>query len=111
MSANPHYEVVSPLGDELEGRAEAGVGTDKITPVPPLAGLKGKKIGLIWTNFRNGDVLLEAFADLLGKRYQGMEFMKLPSGRRLNWGDYPDRSLAAFARESGIDAAIVAPGC
>ena len=111
MPAKPIYEVVSPLGEVLDGALEAGKGTGQHAPAPPLAGLNGKKIGLIWTNFRNGDVLLEAFADLLGKRYQGMEFVKLSSGRTLNWGDYPDRSLATFARESGIDAAIVAPGC
>ena len=111
MPTNPQYEVVSPVGEEMDGTPGANRGVDKISPAAPLADLNGKKFGLIWTNFRNGDVLLEAFADLLGKRYQRLEFVKLPSGRTLSWGDYPDTTLAAIARENGIDAAIVAPGC
>jgi hypothetical protein len=47
----------------------------------------------------------------MGERFEGMEFVKLPSGRDVAWGDYPDDSLTEVVRESGIDAAMVAVGC
>jgi len=31
-------------------------------------------------------------------------------GRNAKWGDYPDLSLPEYARELGIDAAIVTAG-
>lgn len=119
MSSEPVYAVVSPLGDEVrpgasdaDGKVGARRGAKKVSSSAPLAALRaGTKIGLLWTNFRNGNVLLEAFADLLGKRHPGLAFVRLPSGRTLRWGDYPDDSLGALAREQRIDAAIVAAGC
>jgi len=106
------FEVVSPLGEEQGQQVEAtSSGSKMLSPATAVSNLHAKKIGLVWTNFRNGDVLLEAFADLLGQRYVGLEFVKLQSGRELQWGDHPDKTLADVARESGIEAAIVAPGC
>ena len=76
-----------------------------------LQGLgKGKKIGLLWTVFTNGDILLEALADWITKRHPGLTCVKLMPGRNLNWGDYPDLSLPELAREMGIDAVIVTAG-
>ena len=96
------YEVVSPAGKPaVKGIAQSGSGLE----------LSGKKVGLVRIPFPNGDVLLEKLAELIGGRFDGMEFVKLPSGRTLNWGDYPDDSLTDIARESGIDAAMVAVGC
>ena len=111
MPVEPLYEVVSPVGHEAEEKPGSGRSAGNIFPAAPLADLNGKKIGLIWTLFTNGNVLLEALGDLLAERYHGLEFVKLPPGRNLNWGDYPDRSLGAFARENGLDAAIVSVGC
>ena len=107
MSVKPLYEVLSPLGQDPQA---TGAGPAKIS-APPLADLKGKKIALIWTVFANGNIVLEAFADLLSRRYPGMEFVKLPPGRNAKWGQSPERSLTELVRENGIDAAIVAAGC
>jgi hypothetical protein len=104
MSANPQYEVVSPLGQTPRKGGDA-------QPAAGLTGLQGKKVGLFWNGFTNGNLLLDALADLLSKRYPGMEFVKLKSGRDLDWGNYPDRTLTALAREAGIHAAIAGPGC
>lgn len=96
------YEVVSPAGrPAVKGIAPSGAGLD----------LAGKKVGLVRIPFPNGDVLLEKLASLIGERFDGMEFVKLPSGKNLSWGDYPDDSLTDIAREAGIDAAMVAVGC
>ena len=97
------YEVVSP----------AGKSAAKEMPRPASAGLDlvGKKVGLVRIPFPNGDVLLEKMADLMKQRFQGMEFVKLPSGKGLTWGDDPDSSLTDLGKESGIDAALVAVGC
>ncbi len=103
----PLYEVVSPLG---EAQTTTRQGKEKIPSAPPLARLQGKKIGLIWTVFTNGDILLEALADWIAKRYPGLECVKLMPGRNAKWGDYPDLSLPEYAREQGIDAAIVTAG-
>ncbi len=97
------YEVVSPVGkpvtEELSSVTSTGVD------------LTGKKLGLVQIPFPNGDVLLEVLADLMKKRFKGLEVVKLPSGKSLTWGDYPDSSLTDVVKESGIDAAIVAIGC
>jgi hypothetical protein len=111
MSSKPEYEVVSPVGEQSRPQSRTEAGPKYVPSAAPLNTLAGKKIGLVWTNFRNGDVLLEALADLLGRRFGTAEFLKLPSGRTLRWGDHPDESIASLAREHGIDAAIVAPGC
>ena len=79
--------------------------------VGPLAGLEGRRIGLFWNGFTNGNLLLEALADILGKRCRGLSFVKLPAGRELDWGHYPERSLTDIVREYAIDAAIAGPGC
>jgi len=97
------YEVVSPAGKpstkEIPRLASAGLD------------LAGKKVGLVRIPFPNGDVLLETMADLMKKRFKGLEFVKLPSGKGLAWGDYPDSSLTGLVKESGIAAALVAVGC
>ena len=100
----PAYEVVSPLGEPA-----AGLGDGKIAPAP-LGDLNGKKIGLVWTAFTNGDVILEAFMDLLNKRFEGLEFVKLPNSKGGDWGGHPDESVIDVAKEAGIDAAILAVG-
>jgi len=105
--SEPHYEVVSPIG---EAQTTTRQGKEKIPSAPPLADLKGKKIGLLWTVFTNGDILLEALADWITKRHPGITCVKLMPGRNLNWGDYPDLSLPELAREMGIDAVIVTAG-
>ena len=105
--AEPHYEVLSPIG---EAETTTRQGKEKIPSAPPLGSLKGKKIGLLWTVFTNGDILAEALGDWLTKRYPGLECVKLMPGRNLQWGDYPDLSLPDLAREMGIDAAIVTAG-
>ena len=107
MSAKPLYEVLSPVG---QSPASPGAVPVKFG-APPLADLKGKKLALIWTVFANGNVVLEAFAELLSKRYPDMEFVKLAPGRKAKWGQAPERSLTELVRENGIDAAIVAAGC
>jgi len=98
----PQYEVVSPAG---EG------GTSEVTGAPPLSSLDGKRIGLVWTVFTNGNVLLHAFQDLLSKRYPGMSFVEMPPGRNVRWGDHPEQNVGELAREHGLDAAIVTAGC
>ncbi len=109
MAAQALYEVVSPVGQDVasgEGRK-----TDRKSPAAPLGDLNGKKIGLVWTVFTNGNILLEALRDLLERRYQGLEFVELAPGRNLRWGDYPDKSIGPWAREHEIDAAIVTAAC
>lgn len=97
------FEVVSPTGKpatlETTGTATAALK------------LEGKKLGLVQIPFPNGDVLLESLADLMKKRFAGLEYVKIPSGKELGWGDYPDSTLTEVVKESGINAALVAVGC
>jgi hypothetical protein len=104
--SQPMFEVVSPTGDP--GGAKPGK-----TPIcaPPLKDLKGRKLGLVWTVFSNGDVVLHALRDHLRKRYPDLEFVDMAPGRGLRWGDHPDASIGELARELAIDAAIVTAGC
>ena len=103
----PVYAVVSPVG---EAQTTTRQGKEKIPSAPPLANLNGKRIGLLWTVFTNGNILLEALAEAIAQRYPKLECVKLMPGRNRNWGDYPDLSLPEYAREMGIDAAIVTAG-
>lgn len=96
------YEVVSPAGKPV---------MQEILQTTSGLDLAGKKIGLVRIPFPNGDTLLETLAGLMKERFDGLEYVKLPSGKSLNWGDYPDDTLADVVRESGIDAAMVAVGC
>ncbi|OGA27519.1 MAG: hypothetical protein A3I01_13660 [Betaproteobacteria bacterium RIFCSPLOWO2_02_FULL_65_24] len=98
-----HYEVVSPVGEDHVHPQSAGAA--------PLADLKSSKLGLVWTVFTNGNILLHAFRDLLAERYPDMRCVELPPGRNVRWGDHPEQNIGAFAREQGIDAAIVTAGC
>lgn len=109
--SEPVYEIVSPVGATPAVTSAVARSTRAIAPAPPLADLNGKRIGFIWTNFRNGDILLAAFAELLAKRFEGMTFVNLPSGKTLNWGTYPDKSLGEVVRDYKIDGLIAAPGC
>jgi hypothetical protein len=108
------YEVVSPLGESIaekrntDARVEAKSG--KFAPAAPLRGLNYKKIGLVWSAFTNGNVFLEAMQGLLAARFNGLEFVKLPGGKGLHWGDHPDESMADLAKEARLDAAIAAVG-
>jgi hypothetical protein len=102
MSLEPRYEVLSP-----EGRAGLRVGGS----TAPIKSIAGKKIGLFWNGFTNGNLLLEALSRLIAERHPGTSFVKLPSGRGMDWGHYPERSLTDVVREYAIDAAIAGPGC
>lgn len=113
-TARPVYEVVSPLGEPIAEKTttdpRSGLKPGKIAPAAPVRDLNGKKIGLIWSAFTNGDVFLEAMAGLLAERFKGLEFVKLPAGKGLHWGDHPHESIADLAREAGLHAAISGVG-
>jgi hypothetical protein len=104
---DPQYHVVSPIGDarDASGRQKLAAGAS------PLDTLRGKKLGLIWAVFANGDIVLRAFREHLATRYPDLQFVEMPPGRGLNWGDHPEASVAELARENGLHAAVVAAGC
>ena len=103
MKEVPVYEVVSPLGKKC---------SDTITPAAPLPTLEGKTIGAMWTLYTNGDVVANSLMDLLSKKYKDIKFVKLPPGRGLQWGNYPDNeSIGDVVKESGVDGLIVTMGC
>ncbi|MFM9969735.1 MAG: hypothetical protein ACKVQK_15195 [Burkholderiales bacterium] len=103
----PRYDVVSPVG---EAEPTTRQGKEKISAAPPLANLDRKKIGLLWTVFTHGDILLDALAIWIAQRYPSLQCVKLMPGRGLQWGDYPDLSLPELVREMGVDAVIVTAG-
>ncbi|MCC6474010.1 MAG: hypothetical protein IT514_09720 [Burkholderiales bacterium] len=105
--AEPVYEVVSPAGDARDAPPAPG----KPAGAAPLSGLAGKRLGLVWTAFANGDIVLRALRAQLAARYPDLEFVEMAPGRGLAWGDHPDPSIAELAREHRIDAAIVTAGC
>ncbi len=113
-AGRPVYEVVSPLGEPIAEKtatvAHIGMKAGKIAPAAPVRDLNGKRIGLIWSAFTNGDVFLKAMADLLAERFRGLEFVRLPAGRGLHWGDHPHESIADLAKEARLDAAISGVG-
>jgi len=105
MSAD--YEVVSPVGDARD----ASGSQKKIVGASPLDSLNGKKLGLVWTEFYNGDIVLRAFREHLGKRFPDLEMIEMAPGRGSSWGDHPAPSIADLAREHGIHGAVIAAGC
>lgn len=108
-AAMPVYEVLSPEGVPVgEKAATPGATSGKRKPAAGIPDLNGKKIGLVWSAFKNGNVFLESMEVLLGERFKGIEFVKLPGGSGLRWGDHPNEGVAQLARESGVDAAIAA---
>lgn len=113
-AGRPIYKVVSPLGEPVgEKTSEARsvqAQPGKLIPAAPLKDLSGKRVGLVWSAFKNGNVFLEAMEVLLGERFTGVEFVKLPAGKNLRWGDHPHESMADLARDARVDAAIAAVG-
>ena len=111
-AARPVYEVVSPLGEPIGAKTSADPGiavkSGTIAPAAPVPDLNGKKIGLVWSAFKNGNVFLEAMERLLAERFKGLEFVRLQGGKGLRWGDHPHESMADLAREARLDAAIAA---
>ena len=101
------YQVVSPAGDARD----AGGAVKKAASAAPLDDLKGKRLGLCWTAFTNGDIVLRAFREHLARRYPDLEFVELMPGRGLRWGDHPDPSIAELVREERLDAALITAGC
>ena len=104
---HPGYEVVSPLGDARDAQDAV----KQASSAAPLAELQGKRIGLCWTAFSNGDIVVRAFQEHLGKRYPDLEFVDLMPGRGLRWGEHPDPSIAELARVQRLDAALISAGC
>ncbi len=97
----PLYEVVRPLGRP----------TNRQIPIAsPLPDLKGKTIGFAWSIFTNGEVLAESFTDLLGDRFEGIRFVKLPSGKEGKWGEYPRKDFPDVVKEAEVDALIALVG-
>jgi hypothetical protein len=103
------YEVLSPVGVSIDDKTPApGTKSGKIPPAPALQDLNGKKIGLVWSAFKNGNVFLEAMEDLLGSKFRGTQFLRLPSGKGLRWGDHPQESMIEIAKAEKLDGAIAA---
>src|SRR5215813_11599289 len=73
VAVKPIYEVVSPVGESVDDKTAPGEKSQKVNPAAPLDDLNGKKIGLVWSAFKNGNVFLEAMEDLLGKQFKGAE--------------------------------------
>jgi hypothetical protein len=101
MQADNRFEVMSPVGQPV---------AKKISPAPPISKMEGKKIGLMWTIYTNGDVLADALIESLGKRIKDIETVKLPSAKGRRWGEYPDESVEDVVREAGVDGIIVTVG-
>jgi hypothetical protein len=100
MSAEPQYEVVSPVGQS----------NVEVKPISPrLPSLEGKKIGFEWNQFANGPILADALEDLLGRQFRGIHFTRLPPGNGVKWGEilHFDDHVGTIVKESGVDAAIV----
>ena len=95
------FSIVSPLGLIKER---------KFAPAPPLDVLEGKRIGMVWAAFGNGDVLLEALGELIIKRYPSAELVYMNPGKNLKPSEYSDPSIMEVAQENRIDAAIVTVG-
>ncbi len=108
----PLFEVVSPLGEPVDeasaSNARGAANSKKIKPAAPLLDLNGKKIGLVWSAFRNGNVFLEATELLLAERFKDIELVRVPGGRGLHWGDRPQENIADLAKELRLDGAIAA---
>ncbi len=103
MPEEPMYEVARPFSKRSG---------DKISLAPPLEKFEGKKIGLMWVLFTNGDTLANSLIDLLGKRFNDIEFVRLPPGRDRVWGEYPhEPSIGDLVKEAGVDAVVVTIGC
>jgi hypothetical protein len=103
----PLYEVVSPAGDMRDAKGAA----KKAASAPPIDDLNGRRIGLCWTAFTNGDVVLRHFRDHLAARFPKAEFVDIMPGRNLRWGEHPEPEIGELARAQGVDAAIITAGC
>ena len=66
VTATPTYVL-----DPTSGPVQRG-----FTVAPGFADLAGKRIGLLHNNKRGGQKFLDLVAELLGKRYAGVEFVR-----------------------------------
>ena len=63
------WTVYSPAGVAMKGQP--------VSLAPRIDTLAGKKIGLLWNHKPGGDVFLSRLAELLEKKYQDVEIIKL----------------------------------
>ena len=60
----------------------------------------------------NGDILASSLADLLTKRFNGVECVQLPPGKGRAWGEWPDeKSIGQLVKEAEVNAVVVTVGC
>jgi hypothetical protein len=95
------YEVVSPLGQPT---------AKQIQLASPLPDFKGKRVGFVWNMFTNGDMLADTFADLLAERFEDIQFVKLPSGKKGKWGEYTHEDFPEVVIDAVVDAVIAVVG-
>ncbi|MBI4303862.1 MAG: hypothetical protein HY665_05945 [Chloroflexi bacterium] len=95
------YEVTSPLG--MPAAAAQSISSR-------VRELEGKRIGIFWNGYKNGDVLSHALEELLTERFKGLRVIELASGER-PWGNRMDKKAPERAREARVDAAIGVAGC
>ena len=63
-----------------------------LQPAPPTAGLSGRRVGFVWDQLFNGDLVFDAIADELSRSFAGMEFVGHAELRRHPWRRGGERS-------------------
>src|SRR4051812_36331188 len=99
----PHYDVVWPLGKQL----------DDSVPLPSrLPDLNGKVIGELWDWLYHGDRLFPLVREELQKRYPGVRFVEYSTFGNIHGPD--ERQIVAglpdTLHEFGVDAVITGVG-
>ncbi|HEY2300984.1 MAG TPA: hypothetical protein VGH66_03785 [Acidimicrobiales bacterium] len=99
----PVFAVVTPTGWQRP---------PGLQPAPPTAGLSGRRLGFVWDQLFNGDLVFDAIADELSRSFAGMEFVGHESFGDIHGAEEVSvlEALPDRLQQQRVDALVVGVG-
>ena len=97
------FEVVIPFGPQRQ---------PGLAPAPPIGELSHKRVGFVWDQLFDGDVLFDAIAAELGRSFDGMAFIGYEDFGDIHGADEKRvlEALPSRMQQHRVDALVVGVG-
>jgi hypothetical protein len=99
----PVFEVVIPFGRQRQPGLE---------PAPAISGLSHKRVGFVWDQLFDGDLVFDAVAAELGRSFEGMAFIGYENFGDIHGADEKSvlEALPSRLQQHRVDALVVGVG-
>jgi hypothetical protein len=103
QEGEPVFEVVIPFGR----RRQPG-----LVPAPPIEGLAHKRVGFVWDQLFDGDLVFDAIAGELGRSFDGLEFIGYEAFGDIHGADEKHvlEALPSRLQQHRVNALVVGVG-